>query len=252
MTWRRSHVAPDGTHHRVDEREMYAARFHRVQKFHEPGLAPVVDASGAYHVAADGTAAYSVRFLQTWGFYEGRAAVQDQKGWFHILADGGELMHDRFEWCGNFQEGRCAVRSHSGEYFHIDEAGVPAYPDRFSYAGDFRDGLAVVRCPEGGLCTHIDPDGRRVHDQWFIDLDVYHKGYARARDRSGWFHVDERGGSAYPARFAEVEPFYNGQAKATTLGGDVVVIDPSGRARRVVWRCALETGGQGPREQPCC
>lgn len=71
MTWQRSTVAPDGTHHRVDEREMYAARFFRVQKFHEPGLAPVIDASGAYHIAADGTAAYSARFLQTWGFYGG-------------------------------------------------------------------------------------------------------------------------------------------------------------------------------------
>lgn len=228
MTWQRSTVAPDGTHHRVDEREMYAARFFRVQKFHEPGLAPVIDASGAYHIAADGTAAYSARFLQTWGFYGGRAAVQDQRGWFHILVDGCELTGERFDWCGNFQEGRCAVRAHSGEYFHINQAGAPAYPNRFLYAGDYRDGLAVVRCPERGLCTHIDPDGRRVHDQWFIDLDVYHKGFARARDRSGSFHVDGSGHPLTSHRYAEVEPFYNGQARVLTHDGEYQVVDERG------------------------
>jgi hypothetical protein len=228
--WQRATIASDGTHHLVDGHAIYATRFHRVQKYHPPGLAPVVDASGAFHITADGKAAYSARFLEAWGFYEGRAAVQDRRGWFHILADGQELTPDRFNWCGNFQSGRCTVRAQSGHYFHITESGTPAYVERYCYAGDFRDGLAVIRCPERGLCTHIDLNGRRVHDQWFIDLDVFHKGYARARDRSGWFHVDTLGQALTCSRYAEVEPFYNGQARVLTHDGEYQVVDEQGHA----------------------
>lgn len=236
MTWRESTIAADGTHHCIDGRALYSARFQRVQKFHEPGLAPVVDATGAFHITVDGLAVYSTRFLQTWGFYEGRAAVQDEQGWFHILADGRELAKERFDWCGNFQGHRCAVRSHDGRYFHLTESGSPAYAARFLYAGDFRDGSAVIRCPERGLCTHIDPDGRWVHRQWYLDLDVYHKGYARARDRSGWFHVDPAGLPITPHRYAEVEPFYNGQARVLTHAGEYQVVDERGRVLAGVGR----------------
>lgn len=244
MTWQRSTIAPDGTHHRVDGRELYAQRFHRVQKFHEPGLAPVVDASGAFHITAEGKAAYSARFLQTWGFYEGRAAVRDESGWFHILADGRELTKYRFDWCGNFQNGRCTVRAHSGQYLHITEGGTPAYPERYLYAGDFRDGTAVVRCPARGSCTHIDRDGHPTHGRWFADLDVFHKGYARARDQSGWFHVDSGGCPITRHRYAEIEPFYNGQARVLTHEGEYQVVDEQGRVLASIGRDPHNQGHQ--------
>lgn len=228
MNWRRSSIAPDGSHHHVDGRPMYPQRFVRVQKFHEPGLAPVTDTSGAFHIRPDGSPAYPQRFQQTWGFYEGRAAVRDVAGWFHILPDGSAVTTERHDWCGNFQEGRCPVRTFDGHYLHVDESGMPAYAGRYLYAGDFRDGAAVVRCPSRGLCTHIGPDGRVLHDQWFIDLDVFHKGVARARDSDGWFHVDRQGSAIHSWRYAEIEPFYNGQARVLTYDGRFVVIDEQG------------------------
>lgn len=229
MTWRASSVSSDCTHHVVDGQAMYAPRFLRVQKFHEPGLAPVVNASGAFHISADGEAAYSDRFVQAWGFYEGRAAVQDKAGWFHILASGRPITQERYAWCGNFQAGRCAVRTFDDGYVHLTESGAPAYPQRYLYAGDFRDGAAVVRCPTRGLCTHIGPDGRHLHGQWFVDLDVFHKGYARARDQAGWLHVDLAGRPVTDHRYAEVEPFYNGQARVLTHEGEYRVVDQSGQ-----------------------
>jgi hypothetical protein len=68
--------------------------------------------------------------------------------------------------------------------------------------------LAVVQAQDG-RSTHIDPGGRRVHGQWFLDLDGFHKGFARARDDAGWMHIDARGAPVYARRFAAVEPFYN-------------------------------------------
>lgn len=241
MSWRRSSISPDGSHHVLDGRAMYPHRFLRVQKFHEPGLAPVADVSGAFHIAASGQAAYPERFLQTWGFYEGRAAVQHDTGWFHILADGRSLSTDRFDWCGNFQGGRCTVRTVDKAYLHLTESGVAAYAERYLYAGDFRDGAAVVRCPTSGLCTHIDPDGRQLHGRWFVDLDVFHKGFARARDAAGWFHVDQSGTSITSKRYAEVEPFYNGQARVFTHGGEYQVIDEAGQRHATVGRIQHDT-----------
>lgn len=67
-----------------------------------------------------------------------------------------------------------------------------------------------------------------MHDRWFRDLDVYHKGFARGRDAGGWMHIDRAGEPAYARRFAAVEPFYNGVARVELMDGTLEVIDESG------------------------
>ncbi len=236
MNWDRAGIAADGTHHVIDGVPAYSARFLRVQKFHHPGLAPALDATGAFHITPDGLPAYANRFRESWGFYEGFAAVQDVHGWHHIAPNGVPLSDTRYAWCGNFQEGRCTVRTGDGEYHHITDRGQPAYAARYLYAGDFRDGAAVVRCPARGLCTHITTDGGMLHDRWFEDLDVFHKGFARARDAEGWFHIDILGQPLGSARYGEVEPFYNGQARVLTHEGAYCVIDQAGQVTARVGR----------------
>ena len=61
-----------------------------------------------------------------------------------------------------------------------------------SYAGDFREGFAVVRGMDG-LCRHINLEGQYIYDYSFLDLDVFHKGFARARDDRGWYHINTDG-----------------------------------------------------------
>ena len=107
--WRDYRISADGSHHVYQESPAYSPRFHEVLKFHAPGLAPVCDASGAYHITPDGQPAYGQRHLRTFGCYEGRAAVHSQCGWFHVLPNGMPLYPKRYAWCGNFQEGRCPV-----------------------------------------------------------------------------------------------------------------------------------------------
>ncbi len=67
-----------------------------------------------------------------------------------------------------------------------------------------------------------------MHGHWFLDLDVFHKGYARARDTAGWHHIDLQGYPIYARRFAAVEPFYNGQARVEDFDGSLLVIDQEG------------------------
>lgn len=226
MDWRKTRVAADRTHHVIDGAPLYPRRFREVLKFHEPGLAPALDHDGATHIDASGSPVYARRYVRTFGFYEGLAAVQAEEGWHHVHPDGRPLGTARYAWCGNFQGGRCAARA-GGKYLHIDATGEPAYAERYCYAGDFRDDTAVVQ-REDGLHTHIDPRGRVTHGVWFLDLDVFHKGYARARDDGGWHHVDEAGHAAYERRFAAVEPFYNGQARVERFDAALEVIDERG------------------------
>ena len=226
--WKSSMLAPGGTHHlKGDGQALYRTRFHEVLKFHAPGLAPVCDASGAYHITPDGQPAYAQRHLRTFGFYEGRAAVHSQCGWFHVLPNGMPLYPKRYAWCGNFQEGRCPVRGGDGRYSHIAANGATVYGERYRYAGDFKDGFAVVQ-RDDGKHTHIDASGDLLHHRWFLDLDVFHKNHARARDEQGWHHVDLSGGPAYGARFRAVEPFYNGQSRVERFDGSLCIIDESG------------------------
>ena len=100
-----------------------------------------------------------------------------------------------------------------------------------SYAGDFREGSGVVRGVDG-MCWHIDKEGAPIHGSKFLDLDVFHKGFARARDRRGWHHIDRAGKDISEGkRYAELEPFYNGQALARSLTGEYVVINEFGEIK---------------------
>ncbi|MCA9527952.1 MAG: methyltransferase, partial [Myxococcales bacterium] len=237
MTWRSLRVAPCGTHHLdAHGQPAYDERFDEVLKFHEPGLAPVLRGGRAWHVRSDGSAAYDRRFLRTFGYYEGLAAVVAPDGSHHITPDGTDASPRRYAWCGNFQQGRCTVRDLAGAYHHITSGGDDAYPARWRYAGDYRDGIAVVQADDGSS-THVRLDGSLLHDQWFVDLDVFHKGFARARDDDGWMHVDLRGRPVYLRRFQAVEPFYNGQARVERFDGALEVIDEAG-ARLVELRPA--------------
>jgi hypothetical protein len=227
VNWRELTPARCRTHHLRNGVPAYGSRYAEVGKFHEPGLAPARDASGALHISEHGMPAYAARFSRTFGFYEGRAAVQASDGWKHILADGSPLTNHRFGWCGNFQEGRCTVRGSDALYHHLTSAGLSAYPARWKYAGDFREGFAVVQALNG-LHTHIDTEGQPLHGQWFQDLGVYHKGIAAARDEGGWTHIDGTGSPLYDRRFAAAEPFYNGQARMQRNDGGLEVIDESG------------------------
>lgn len=220
-------MAVDGTHHVLGGVALYSSRFLEVLKFHEPGLAPVRDVSGAYHIDPTGSPAYSSRYARTFGFYEGHAAVSTDDGWFHVQPDGTVAYAERYAWCGNYQGGRCTVRGRDGRYLHLDDAGRVAYEARWRYAGDYRDGIAVVQ-RDDGLHTHIDHNGRPTHGRWFLDLDVFHKGFARARVEDGWTHVDDAGRPVHARRSAMVEPFYNGQARVERPDGGLEIIDEQG------------------------
>jgi hypothetical protein len=227
VSWRRLVPAPSGTHHLLEGEPAYADRFDAVLKFHEPGLAPVRRGDRAWHIRPDGSSGYQQRFIRTFGFYEGLATVVAADGWHHILPSGQEAYAARFAWCGNFQEGRCAARRRDGNYVHIAESGGEVSRRAWRYVGDYRDGFAVVQAPDG-RSTHVDIDGEPTHGKWFVDLDVFHKGLARARDEEGWTHIDSRGYPIYSRRFACVEPFYNGQARVERLDGGLEIIDEAG------------------------
>ncbi len=227
MTWQSLRVSAKGTHHLTGDAPAYTERFDEVLAFHAPGLAPVSLNGQAWHIYPDGRAAYGPRYRRTFGFYEGLAAAINDDGWHHIQPNGMAAYAARYAWCGNYQDGRCTVREANGRYYHITPDGIPAYSARWRYAGDFRDGIGVVQA-EAGRSTHIDTTGKFVHEGWFLDLDVYHKGFARARDEAGWMHIDRTGQPVYGRRFASVEPFYNGQARVERHDGGLEVIDETG------------------------
>jgi hypothetical protein len=227
MSWQQAIVSTDGTHHEIDGQPIYEQKYDEVLKFHAPGLAPVRIADEAWHIDINGLAAYPQRFRRAFGYYSGLAAVMTDKGWCHIHTNGSCLYPQRYAWCGNFQEGFCVVRQSDGLYFHITDQGNAAYDARWNYAGDYRDGICVIQNATG-RSSHMDASGFLVHGYWFLDLDVFHKGFARARDGEGWMHITVRGTPAYGRRFANVEPFYNGQARVERFDGGLEVISEMG------------------------
>lgn len=232
-SWKEYQIAVSGTHHVRGSDPAYEERFDQVLSFHEPGLAAVRKGEHAWHISPSGRPAYARRFERTFGYYQQRAAVCDETGWFHIDVNGAALYNHRFAWCGNFQQSLCAVRDLTDNYFHIKLDGELAYEQKWKYAGDYRDANAVVQ-GVAGFSTHIDSFGNETHGVWFIDLDVFHKGFARARDAEGWTHIDKTGKAIYRRRFALIEPFYNGQARVERFDGGIEIIDEMGNCRAEV------------------
>lgn len=219
---------PDGTYHvNADGRPAYTARFRQVGKFHDPGMAPAKDEIGWLHINPDGQPAYDHRYEHVWGFYHNRAAVKITGGYTHIDVLGTPVYPQRYRWVGNFQEGACIVQTREG-FFHIDENGSKIYEETYAYVGDFRDGIAVATSSHGGLCRHIKRDGSLLHPNAFIDLDVFHKGYARAKDSRGWHHINLLGQACYIERYISVEPFYNGLARVDCANGRRLRINETG------------------------
>ena len=220
--------ASDGSHHIDDSgKPIYSTRFKEVGKFHSPGLAPVLDESGWYHILPNGKPAYEQRYERVWGFYCGYAAAKDFTGWTHIGSDGSPIYVERHIWVGNFQENLCSIQNQSG-FFHINTNGKKIYPENYAYVGDFRDGTAVVTSQIDGQSRHIKSDGSNLHTRSFQSLDVFHKGYARAKDENGWFHINQDGISCYPQRYTNVEPFYNGLTVAEDSQGRRIRINEKG------------------------
>jgi hypothetical protein len=62
----------------------------------------------------------------------------------------------------------------------------------------------------------------------FIDLGVFHKGFATAKDTNGWYHIDIQGNEVYKQRYQIVEPFYNGFALVTDFDGNKLIINEKG------------------------
>lgn len=231
--WKTTSVSVCETFHILEGKPLYARSFKNVIKFHSPGLAPVLDESGAYHINIDGLPAYKDRFRRTFGFYQNIAAVETDKGCFHIHPNGSRVYLEGYLWCGNFQEGFCSVKEKKSHFFHIDKGGHRIYPENYSYVGDFKDGIAVV-FSNSGAQTHIDTQGRYIHCQWFRQLDVFHKGFARARDEKGWFHINKLGVLIYPERYKAVEPFYNGVSVVEDFDGALKQINEQGVILNVI------------------
>jgi hypothetical protein len=227
MNWLDIKTSADNTHFLFEGVPIFGTHFIEVLKFHSPGLAPVRDETGSYHIDCMGKPLYKDRYSRTFGYYFNRAAVVLDEKWVHLNEKGHRAYMDAYSWTGNFQENLCPVRNGSDQYFHIDLNGKMVYATRFIYAGDFKDGIACVKT-ENGLFRHIDRIGDFINKKAFLELGVFHKNFATAKDFDGWHHIDRKGNELYKERYAAVEPFYNGFALVTGLDNKKSIINEQG------------------------
>ena len=227
MNWKDIQVSDDSTHYLVEQKPIFDKKFFEVLKFHSPGLAPVLDNSGAYHIDIKGNELYSNRYSRTFGFYCNRSSVIENNQWYHIDEKGKRIYNHTYSWTGNYQENICTVRNSRNQYFHIDLNGERIYEESYLYAGDFKDRIACVKMQDG-LYRHIDDKGKFINEKSFLDLGIFHKNYATAKDKKGWFHIDRQGNELYENRYLIIEPFYNGFALVTTFNNEKLIIDEKG------------------------
>lgn len=227
MNWKDIQVSDNNTHFIFDGKPIFDKTFIEVLKFHSPGLAPVKDSSGAYHIDSNGNELYSNRYTRTFGFYCNQASVIEENRWFHINEKGERVYSSSFIWTGNYQENICTVRNANNHYFHIDLKGNRIYKQNYIYAGDYKDGFACVKSQDG-FYRHIDKNGNLINDKSFLDLGVFHKNFATAKDNNGWFHIDKQGNEVYKNRYQTIEPFYNGFSLVTTFDNKKIIIDEKG------------------------
>jgi hypothetical protein len=206
-------------------------------KFHSEGLAAVkilkkhLDGDRYYiwkHINTAGNFIYPEQYQRVFGYYFGKAAVNDFGGnCFHINTAGKRVYDDNYTWAGNYQQDKVVVRADK-LYFHLDKNGQRYYNDEYIYAGDYKDGFAVVKMSDG-YYNHIDLNGHlQYENSHFLDLGVFHKNIATARDERGYHHTDKNGRALYKERYMQVEPFYNGAALVTNFDHSRLIIAENG------------------------
>ena len=62
--WQKTKISACETHHILNQNPIYRERFHQVMKYHAPGLAPVKDLTGAFHIDIDGQPAFMKDLLR--------------------------------------------------------------------------------------------------------------------------------------------------------------------------------------------
>lgn len=220
-------ISIDETHHLLSGKPLYPQRFDKVQSFHLD-YAPVIKNQYAFFINRSGEPVFDRRFINAFGFYDDIATVVDANGFFHINKQGKNIHSQHFFWSGNFQENACTVQDRRTQhFFHINSQGQPLYKQQYAYVGDYCYGIAVIT-NNIGLCTHIDTQGNALHNQYFLELDVYHKGYAIAKDERGYFHINKKGQDIYKQRYLKIEPFYNNRAVAVDIYGVKKIISIQG------------------------
>lgn len=227
MNWRDIKVSEENNSFNYKGKLLFNKKFFEVLKFHSPGIAPVKDVSGWYHININGVEVYKERYDRTFGFYFNRASVINNDLWFHINEKGERLYSESYVWAGNYQESICSVRDLNNHYFHIDLDGNPVYKTKYKFVGDFKDGYACVK-QLNGLYKHINNDGGFLNNKEFLDLGVFHKNFAIAKDEKGWHHIDKKGKELYKERYIMVEPFYNGFAVVDTFDNAKQIINEKG------------------------
>ena len=228
MDWKRIKVSTDGTQFTFGGKVLYNRKFKEVLKFHEPGLAPVKDKSGAYHIEFGGSELYAERYDRTFGYYCNRAAVVKNNDWFHLNESGQRAYVDSFSWVGNFQEDFCPARNMENKSFHINLNGQRTYSQNYIYTGDYKDGIACAK-QEDDMTYHIDVNGHVLNGKPFVDLGLFHKNFATAKDEGGWHHINKSGAPLYSQRYHSIEPFYNGCARVETFDNEFHIINEIGR-----------------------
>jgi len=215
-------ISFDETYHIQDDKPLYNSRYKRVMSFHD-GIAPVEFEDEAFFINTNNKKLFERTFEKAYGFYEGLSAVKDKDGWFHININGEDVYDKRYSWVGNFGENRCVVKDFQNNYFHIDSEGKRVYSQNYKYTGDFKYGIAVV-VSDNGKSTHIDSEGKLLHGKYFNELNIFHKGYAIAKDKNGFFHINKKGEELYSSRYKKLEDFYNGFALATSFEDNKIII----------------------------
>ncbi len=193
--------------------------------FHD-GIAPVQSEHIAFFINKKNIQQFNREFEKAYGFYNDISTVKDKNGWFHINKFGQDIYSARYSWSGNYNENKCIVKDFDDNYFHINSDGKRTYSQSYVYAGDFKYNIAVVvDC--SGKHTHIKDDGNLLHGRFFDELDIFHKGYAVAKDGKGYFHINKQGNELYSQRYKKLEDFYNGFSYATNFYNNKVLLDES-------------------------
>ena len=226
MDWRQIEVS-DNNSFALNGELLFGKVYEEVLKFHSPGIAPVKDETGWYHINTNGVEISKKRYQRAFGYYFNKSSVVNYSLWFHIDTKGNRFYTENYSWTGNYQESVCSVRNLNNEYFHIDINGNELYKSKYVFVGDFKDGYACIRLVNG-FYKHINKRGEFINNKEFLDLGVFHKNFAIARDRKGWFHIDKLGNELYEERYFMIEPFYNGYAVVDTLNNKKQIINEKG------------------------
>lgn len=187
----------------VAQVNIIAPQYYEVRGFSD-GLAAVKEKGGWGFIDLHGNVVIPLEYKDVRDFHEGKAAVKTDNGWGYINSKNEFIIQDKYFDARDFSEGFAAVRVRNDQN--------ESYSDGY-------DGERWGHNDKIHSWVFIRSDGKVAFDGIYRDASSFHDGVACVFNEESWEYINSKGESASQVKLNNLYPVHYSDGLIPNVGG---------------------------------